>query len=113
MPADGREIAVSLGKQAYAATQRVQVTPAANKNAVLMAEFERATGVWLPGNIQLFRDGSYVGATRWNPAGNERFQLGFGQDDLLRVTVDRKVLQDGSAGFAGQRAQRKSAATTC
>ena len=107
LPADGREVAVSLGKQAYAATQRVQVTPAVNRHAVLVAEFERSTGVWLPGNIQLFRDGSYVGATRWSPAGNERFVLGFGTDDLLRVTVDRKVLQDGTAGFTGQRLQRK------
>ena len=107
LPADGREVAVSLGKQAYAATQRVQVTPAVNRSGVLVAEFERSTGVWLPGNIQLFRDGSYVGATRWSPAGNERFVLGFGTDDLLRVTVDRKVLQDGTAGFTGQRLQRK------
>ena len=61
----------------------------------------------MPGNIQLFRDGSYVGATRWNPSANEKFSLGFGSDDLLRVSVDRNTLQDGSAGFAGQRLQRK------
>ena len=105
--ADGLEIAVSLSKHVLAATQRVQVTPAVQRIPVLVADFERVPGVWLPGNVQLFRDGAYIGATRWNPAGDERFTLGFGQDDLLRVTVDRKVQQDGSAGFAGQKLQRK------
>ena len=105
--ADGREIAVSLGKHNVIAAQRVQVTPAVQRIGVLVAEFERLPGVWLPGNVQLFRDGGYVGATRWNPAGAERFALSFGQDELLRVSVDRKVLQDGAAGFTGQRLQRK------
>lgn len=107
LPADGREIAVSLSQQRLTATQRVQVTPAVQRVPVLVAEFDRAPGVWLPGSIQLFRDGSYVGASRWNPSGAERFTLGFGADDLLRVTVDRKELQDGTAGFTGQRLQRK------
>ncbi len=107
LAADGREIAVSLGQQTVAAAQRVQVTPSLQRFGVLVAEFERLPGVWLPGNVQLFRDGGYVGATRWNPAGSERFTLGFGQDDLLRVAVDREELQDGSAGFTGQRLQRK------
>ena len=107
LAADGREIAVSLGRQAVTAVQRVQVTPSLQRFGVLVAEFERLPGVWLPGNVQLFRDGGYVGATRWNPVGAERFTLGFGQDDLLRVSVDRKVLQDGTAGFTSQRLQRK------
>ena len=107
LAADGREIAVSLGKHNMTAAQHVQVTPAVQRIGVLVAEFERLPGVWLPGNIQLFRDGGYVGATRWNPAGAERFALSFGQDDLLRVSVDRKVLQDGTAGFTSQRLQRK------
>ena len=107
LPADGREVAVSLGKQTHAAKQRVQVTPGVNKNAVLVAEFERSAGVWLAGNIQLYRDSSYVGATRWNPSTSERFSLGFGQDDLLRVTVDRKTLLDGKTGFVSQKLQRK------
>ena len=109
LPADGREIAVSLGKQNFAAAQRVQIVPAVNRTPVLVAEFERAPGVWLPGSIQVFRDGGYVGATRWNPAANERFTLGFGQDDLLRVTSERKTLQDGTAGFTSQRLLRKVA----
>jgi len=109
LPADGREVAVSLGKQTHAASQRVQVTPAVSKNAVLIAEFERAEGVWLPGNIQLYRDGNYIGATRWQPDADERFTLGFGQDDLLRVNVERKNQFVGNAGFVGQKNQRQVA----
>ena len=107
LPADGREVAVSLGKQLQPAQLRVQIVPSISKAGVLVAEFERAPGVWLAGNIQLVRDGSYVGATRWNPADAEKFSLGFGQDDLLRVSVDRKALQEGSTGFIGKRQQRK------
>lgn len=111
LPADGREVSVTLGQQTHAAMQRVQVSPGVNKTGVLTAEFERSAGVWLPGNIQLYRDGSYIGATRWTPDSAERFSLGFGQDDLLRVTVERKKQFAGSAGFVGQRAQRKVADT--
>ena len=107
LPADGREVTVSLGRQTQPASLRVQVTPRADKAGMLIAEFERAPGVWLTGNMQLVRDGSYVGATRWNPANSEKFSLGFGQDELLRVAVERKDLKDGSVGFTGQRQQRK------
>lgn len=111
LPADGREVSVALSQQIHAVMQRVQVSPGVNKIGILTAEFERSPGVWLPGNIQLYRDGSYIGATRWLPDSAERFSLGFGQDDLLRVTVDRKNQFAGSAGFVGQRAQRKVADT--
>lgn len=111
LPADGREVAVSLGKQTYSATQRVLVSPAINRTGVLVADFERAEGVWLPGNIQLYRDGNYIGATRWQPDAAERFSLGFGQDDLLRVSIERKNQFAGNAGFVGQRNQRKVADT--
>lgn len=111
LPADGREVAVSLGKQMYAVTQRVQVAPAIGKSAVLVAEFARAPGVWLPGNIQLYRDGNYIGATRWQPQAAERFTLGFGQDDLLRVEVEHKKQFAGNTGFVGQRNQSKVADT--
>jgi len=100
-----------LGKQTQAVAQRVQVTPSVNKTGVLVAEFERAEGVWLPGNIQLYRDGNYIGATRWQPDASERFSLGFGQDDLLRVNVERKTQFSGNAGFTGGKNQRKVADT--
>ena len=111
LPADGREVAVSLGKQTHAAAQRVQLTPGVSPTGVLIAEFERAEGVWLPGNIQLYRDGNYIGASRWQPDAAERFTLGFGQDDLLRVNVEHQKQFAGNAGFAGQKNQRKIADT--
>ena len=107
LPADGREVSVTLDKQRVTVTQTVQVTPRVNTIPVLVTEFDRPTGVWLPGAVQLFRDGHYVGATRWTPDASARFSLGFGQDDLLRVSVDRKDQKSGSSGFVGQKAQRK------
>lgn len=109
LPADGREVAVTLGKQQAAAKQAVRVAPRLDRAPVLVAEFDRPAGIWLPGAIQLFRDGHYVGATRWTPDTSPRLTLGFGQDDLLRVAVERKDQQSGSGGFVGQKAQRKVA----
>lgn len=112
LPADGREVMVSLGRQALAVTQRLRVAPALDRAAVLTAEGERPAGVWLPGMVQLFRDGTYVGSTRWQPdagAAPGRLVLGFGHDDQLGVRVERDVRHSGSAGFTGQRVEERRA----
>ncbi|MBI1891909.1 MAG: mucoidy inhibitor MuiA family protein [Burkholderiales bacterium] len=109
LPADGREISVALAKQSINAKQRVRVAPRLDKAAVVTAEAARPAGVWITGNMQLFRDGSYVGATHWNPQSSDKFIFSFGRDDLIRVAVDRANEQSGSSGFLTQQSQRKVA----
>jgi uncharacterized protein (TIGR02231 family) len=106
LPADGRDISVSLSKQAMPVKQMVRVAPRVDKNAVVLAEAERPAGVWLSGGVQLYRDGSYVGATQWNAQSSEALVFPFGRDDLIRVTVDRAKEQSGSSGLLSQKAER-------
>lgn len=107
LAADGREISVGLTKQALQVRQRVMVAPRSGTTAVLSAEAARPEGVWLAGQVQLQRDGSYVGATHWDPQSGERFQFGFGPDPLVRVAVENRNEKSGQAGFFKRDNQRR------
>ncbi len=109
LPADGREISVALSTQTVPVKQRVRTAPRIDKSAIVTAEAVRPAGVWLSGGIQLFRDGSYVGATHWQPQASDNFIFPFGRDDLIRVTVDRANEQSGSTGLFTQQNERKIA----
>jgi hypothetical protein len=67
--------------------------------------------VWLAGQVQLQRDGSYVGAQYWDPQNNERFVFSFGRDPLLRVAVEHRNEKSGQAGFFKRDNQRRIADT--
>src|SRR6266581_3562169 len=67
LPSDGRRLTVSLAKLSLPAKMRLRVVPRLDAQAVVTAEAERPEGVWLAGDIQLYRDGNYAGATSWNP----------------------------------------------
>jgi uncharacterized protein (TIGR02231 family) len=107
LASDGREITLALSTLKLPAKQRVRVVPRQEKFAVVTAEAERPSGVWLNGNVQLFRDGGYVGATHWNTQASDKLALSFGRDDLVRVTVDRADQQTGSRGFLSQRGEHQ------
>ncbi|MFS2023413.1 DUF4139 domain-containing protein [Massilia sp. CT11-137] len=112
LASDGREIAVSLSRQTLKAEQRVLVAPrSGNDAAVLTAQAARPDGVWLPGQVQLQRDGTYVGALRWDPQAGERFRLAFGRDPLVRVKVEDRDRKSGQTGFFNGANQRRIAQT--
>ena len=107
LPSDGRKVTVSLAKLLLPAKMRLRVVPRLDAAAVVTAEAERPEGVWLAGDIQLYRDGNYVGATSWNPQTSAGLVLPFGRDSLVRVKVDRVKDRNGSGGFIGQRKERE------
>ena len=112
LASDGREIAVSLSRQTLKAEQRVLVAPrSGNDAAVLTAQAARPDGVWLPGQVQLQRDGTYVGALRWDPQAGERFRLAFGRDPLVRVKVEDRGRKSDQTGFFNGANQRRIAQT--
>jgi len=76
---------------------------------MVTAEAELPEGVWIPGNAQLYRDGSYIGSTFWNAQAKEKLVLPFGRDDRLQVTVNRTKNRTGAAGLLGGRAERQIA----
>lgn len=100
LASDGREISVGLAKQSLQARQRVLIAPRSGGDAVVLtADSPRPEGVWLAGQVQLQRDGSYVGALYWDPQASERFQLAFGRDSLVRVAVEHRNDKSGETGF--------------
>ncbi len=75
--------------------------PRLDTNAYLTATFKVAgTGPQLPGLVNLFRDGVYVGQGQLpllNPS--EEAKLGFGADDLIKVTRNEVKRVTGEEGL--------------
>jgi uncharacterized protein (TIGR02231 family) len=107
--ADGRQVSVSLTRQWVPVKQKVRVVPRRDLAATVTAEAERPDGVWLPGDVQLYRDGAYIGSTYWQAQAKDRLVLPFGRDDRLIVTANRVKNRTGTAGIVGQRAERQIA----
>jgi len=107
LPSDGRKVTVSLAKLVLPAKMRLRVVPRQDVAAIITAQAKRPEGVWLPGRIDLARDGDYVGSTTWNPQADGDLVLPFGRDGLVRVKVDRVKNRNGSAGLIGGKNERE------
>jgi uncharacterized protein (TIGR02231 family) len=111
VPSDGRQVTLNLSKQVIPVKQRIRVVPRVDTAAFVTIEADRPEGVWPAGNIQLYRDGDFVGTAPWNTQSSEKFRFPFGRDDRTRVTVDRVRDRSGDGGFLGNRAERERSAT--
>jgi uncharacterized protein (TIGR02231 family) len=109
LPADGRQVNVSLAIQSIPVKQRIRVVPRGDSAAMVTAEAELPEGVWIPGDAQLYRDGAYIGATFWNAQAKEKLVLPFGRDDRIQVTTNRTTNRSGSGGLISQRNERQIA----
>jgi uncharacterized protein (TIGR02231 family) len=109
LPADGRQVNVSLSRDSIAVKQRVRVVPRQDSAAMVTAEAELPEGVWIPGDAQLYRDGSYIGSTFWHAQAKEKLVLPFGRDDRIQVSTSRTRNRSGSGGLLSQRNERQIA----
>ena len=109
LSADGRQITVSLAHQQIPVKQRIRVVPRRDSAALVTAEADLPEGVWIPGDVQLYRDGGYVGSTYWQAQAKERLVLPFGRDDRVQVAMKRLKDRKGAAGIISQRAEREVA----
>ena len=107
LPSDGRRVTVSLARLTLPAKMRLRVVPRLDPVAIVTAEAKRPDGVWLPGEIQLARDGNVVGSTHWNPQASHDLLLPFGRDDRVRVKLDRVKDRNGSAGLIDRKSERE------
>lgn len=106
---DGRQVTVSLASQSIPVKQRIRVVPRRGLDAMVTAEGEQPEGVWIPGEVQLYRDGSYIGATYWNAQAKEKVVLPFGRDDRIVVKSDRVKNRGGESGLLSKRGERQIA----
>ena len=106
---DGRQVSVSLATQVIPVKQRIRVVPRYGLEATVTAEAEPPEGVWIPGEVQLYRDGSYIGTTYWNAQAKEKIVLPFGRDDRIVVKSDRIKNRGGETGILSKRGERQIA----
>jgi|GEM_PF-738966 len=111
VPGDMTEISVELSSQSMPVKQQLRIVPHVSTTAVVTVDAARPEGVWPGGEVQLYRDGDYVGTTQWSPADTDRLAFSFGRDDLVRVKVDRIDQQAGSGGLLSSHLEKHVADT--
>lgn len=109
LPADGRKLAVALGRLQVPVELHAQVAPRQGKAAYLVARGDLPEGVWPAGKLQIYRNGAYVGQTTWDPAQETKLELPFGRDEKIKVAVRNLAADQARAGFVGQQAERRLA----
>jgi uncharacterized protein (TIGR02231 family) len=106
---DGRQVAVSLSSQSVPVAQKIRVVPRRGLDAMVTAEADFPPGVWIPGEVQLYRDGGYIGTTYWSAHAQEKLVLPFGRDDRVVVKTDRVKNRGGETGLLTKRGERQIA----
>ncbi len=103
----GQRVSVALDTQRLPATLRVQTVPQQEASAWWVADIQRPSGVWPEGPLQLLRGAQAVGRTTWRSGDQERIDLPFGRDELVRVRVQPSAPRTASGGFIGSRQERQ------
>ncbi|MEJ6005967.1 DUF4139 domain-containing protein [Paucibacter sp. AS339] len=108
LSSDGQRVGFTLGNHPAQDAQLLsRIQPQQEAQAYLMVDFARPAGSWPSGSLQLFRDGDFVGQTQLNLGSEERSEMFFGRDDMLRVRVEPEQRGGANAGFIGGRTEQK------
>ena len=111
VPGDMTEISVELSSLSMPVKQQLRIVPHVSQIAVVTVEAARPEGVWPSGDVQLYRDGDYVGSTQWSSTNTDRLAFSFGRDDLVSVKVDRTNQQAGKGGLISSHLEKHVADT--
>jgi len=103
LASNDQRTSLSLGTQSMSARVFSRIVPSQAASAFVMAEIKRPEGVWIPGDLQLFRDNALVGNSTWNVGSEADITLAFGRDESLRVSVDPEKKNTSTAGFTGSK----------
>lgn len=103
----GQRVSVALETLRLPATLRVQTVPQQDASAWLVADIQRPAGIWPEGPLQLLRGTQAVGRSTWRNGDQDRIDLAFGRDELVRVRVTPSSAHTASGGFAGSRQERQ------
>ena len=98
---------LALGTEKLQARLLSRAQPQDGAAAYLIADLARPAGSWPRGEVQLIRDGSFIGDSSLDMAqAEEHLELPFGRDDAVRVQVEPEQRNAGNTGFIGSRAER-------
>ena len=109
IPSDGADHRVGVAQNSQPVDLTLVAVPRLAQAAFLEARISyEGEQALLPGQAQLFRDGDFVGTTQLEAkAPGESFDLGFGQDEAIRV--ERKMVDEksGDAGFLSTKGEKQ------
>jgi uncharacterized protein (TIGR02231 family) len=103
---DGQAVTLKLGDSVLPSQLYARTQPQQSAQAYLVADVDRPAGSWPRGQMQMFRDGRFVGQSAWSLGERSTLSLGFGIDEQVRVQVAPEQRNAGSAGFIGSRSER-------
>jgi uncharacterized protein (TIGR02231 family) len=113
--ADGTQKTLLIGTEDETPKLRIETAPAIAPTAYVHAAFalEGETPLF-PGSVALYRDGTLMGREKIGlTAPGDEVELGFGQDDRVRVEhVPVKRLEEGPQLFGNRRTETRSFKTT-
>jgi len=104
---DGQRVSFALGSERMTAQVFARVQPQQDRQAYLLAELNRPSGSWPAGALQLFRDGAFIGNSQLQLGSEEKLELFFGRDELMRVVVEPPQKDGAERGFIGSRNEQK------
>jgi len=104
---DGQKTGFALGSQVIDAQVLVRVQPKQETQAYLLANAARPAGSWPSGNLQLYRDNDFIGQSQLAFGSQEKLELFFGRDNLVRVEVEPEQRDDANKGFINSRIEKK------
>ena len=101
IPNTGAQKSVRIGASDATPEIRIDTVPMLDAQAYLTAVFKaQGTSPMLPGEVSLFRDGVFAGKTMVRQVSpGEEVELGFGRDDMVRVTRRQVDNTSGSTGI--------------
>jgi uncharacterized protein (TIGR02231 family) len=99
IPSDGSDHRVAVSQDPYPVELKLVAVPRLSQAAYIEAKVTyNGEQTLLPGLVQLYRDGDFVGTTGLEAkAPGEAFTLGFGQDDQIHIERKAMKLEEGDA----------------
>ncbi|MES2039836.1 MAG: DUF4139 domain-containing protein [Pseudomonadota bacterium] len=107
LSSDGQKTGFALGSQIIDAQVLVRVQPRQEAQAYLLANAARPAGSWPSGNLQLYRDNDFIGQSQLAFGSQEKLELFFGRDNMVRVEVEPEQRDDANKGFINSRIEQK------
>lgn len=104
---DGQKTGFALGSQIIDAQVMVRVQPKQEAQAYLLANAARPAGSWPSGNLQLYRDNDFIGQSQLAFGSQEKLDIFFGRDNMVRVEVEPELRDDANKGFINSRIEKK------
>lgn len=111
IPSDGRRVRTVLAEQSGQSSLWLRSTPEEELKAYWYASAPFLTPDWVDGELQLYRDGNYIGQSRYNYQLLKEQGIGFGADPNILV---KRLGDDAKEGDSGvfNRSKRLSATET-